>query len=56
MGKGDLTNEVTHMAKPSRENDMKACHTMNQRSTNDKGIEMDKLIKQGMTLARLTRS
>jgi hypothetical protein len=49
MGKGDLTNEVTHMAKPPRESDMKACHMMNQRSTNDKGIQMDELIKQEMT-------
>jgi hypothetical protein len=27
----------SHMVKPTRESNMKACHTMNQRSTNVKG-------------------
>jgi hypothetical protein len=31
------------MVKPTRESDTKACHTMNQKSTNDKGIQMDEV-------------
>jgi hypothetical protein len=31
------------MGKPTRESDMKACHTMNQRSTKDKWIQMDEV-------------
>jgi hypothetical protein len=31
------------MANPTRESDTKACHAMDQRNTNDKGIQMDEV-------------
>jgi hypothetical protein len=43
ISKGELTNRVIDRAKPSRRSDMKACHVMDPRSTNDKGNQMDKV-------------
>jgi hypothetical protein len=43
ISKGELTNRVIDRAKPSRRSDMKACHTMDPRSTNDEGNQMDKV-------------
>jgi hypothetical protein len=38
-----LANRATDITKPLRGGDTKACHTMDQGSTNDKGNQMDEV-------------
>jgi hypothetical protein len=41
--KGELINGVVDLAKSSRRGDTKACHVMDQRSTNEEVDPMDKV-------------
>jgi hypothetical protein len=41
ISKDELTNGVIDTVKPSRGSDTKVCHMMGQRSTNEKGNQMD---------------
>jgi hypothetical protein len=42
--KGDLTNRVIDLVKSSRGSSTKACHTMDQRNTNEEVGQMDDVI------------
>jgi hypothetical protein len=43
ISKGELTNRVIDIAKPLRRINTKECHTMDPRSTNNKGDQMDEV-------------